>query len=119
MNVTCATSKYLACLECQRDHSLFTVLAYKVKLTANIIFSFNRIVHWFLKTLNVKLNEFIMYDPNTFYLVNGLLKNTSTVHNDPDVLKYNVWQSEKGMSANELLQKALQKVCYQKTGGTD
>ncbi|XP_039677558.1 L-amino-acid oxidase-like isoform X2 [Perca fluviatilis] len=80
------------------------------ELGAMRIPSTHQIVHWFLKTLNVTLNEFIMDDPNTFYLVNGLLKNTSTVHNDPDVLKYNVWQSEKGMSADELLLKALQKV---------
>uniref|UniRef100_A0A8C9XLE0 Amine oxidase domain-containing protein n=1 Tax=Sander lucioperca TaxID=283035 RepID=A0A8C9XLE0_SANLU len=60
--------------------------------------------------MNIKLNEFIMYDPNTFYLVNGLLKKTYIVQNDPDVLKYNVTPSEKGKSADELLQQALQKV---------
>ncbi|XP_039677560.1 L-amino-acid oxidase-like isoform X1 [Perca fluviatilis] len=81
-----------------------------VELGAMRIPSAHQIVHWFIKTLNVTLNKFKMDDPNTFYLVNGVLTKTSTVQNNPDVLKYNVWQSEKGMSANELLQKALQKV---------
>ncbi|XP_028420677.1 L-amino-acid oxidase [Perca flavescens] len=80
------------------------------ELGAMRIPSTHHIVHWFVKTLNVTLNKFTMDDPNTFYLVNGLLKNTSTVQDNPDVLMYNVWQSEKGMSADELLQKALQKV---------
>uniref|UniRef100_A0A8C9XKU7 Amine oxidase n=1 Tax=Sander lucioperca TaxID=283035 RepID=A0A8C9XKU7_SANLU len=80
------------------------------ELGAMRIPSDHQIVHWFVKTLNVTLNKFTMDDPNTFYLVNGLLKKTSTVQNNPDVLKYDVWQSEKGMSADELLEKALQKV---------
>ncbi|KAF1380935.1 hypothetical protein PFLUV_G00169230 [Perca fluviatilis] len=78
--------------------------------------STHQIVRWFAKKLKVKLNEFIMYDPNTFYLVNGLLKKTYTVQNDPDVLKYNVTPSEKGKSADELLQKALQKEYLKEEG---
>ncbi|TDG99388.1 hypothetical protein EPR50_G00193810 [Perca flavescens] len=80
------------------------------ELGAMRIPSTHQIVRWFADDLKVKLNNFIMYDPNTFYLVNGLLKKTYTVQNDPDVLKYNVTPSEKGKSADELLQKALQKV---------
>ncbi|XP_078132320.1 L-amino-acid oxidase-like [Sander vitreus] len=80
------------------------------ELGAMRIPSTHRIVHWFADELKVKLNNFSMYDPNTFYLVNGLLKKTYTVQNDPDVLNYNVWPSEKGKSADELLQQALQKV---------
>ncbi|KAF1380934.1 hypothetical protein PFLUV_G00169220 [Perca fluviatilis] len=80
------------------------------ELGAMRIPSTHQIVRWFADDLKVKLNKFIMYDPNTFYLVNGLLKKTYTVQNDPDVLKYNVQPSEKGKSADELLQKALQKV---------
>ncbi|XP_032381450.1 L-amino-acid oxidase [Etheostoma spectabile] len=80
------------------------------ELGAMRIPSTHQIVHWFAEKLNVKLNVFTMYDPNTFYLVNGLLKKAYTVQNDPDVLKYNVWPSEKGKSADKLLQKALQKV---------
>ncbi|XP_068569929.1 L-amino-acid oxidase-like [Cebidichthys violaceus] len=72
--------------------------------------SCHRIIHWFAEKLDVKLNEFIMYDANTFYLVNGLLERTDTVKRNPDILKYNVSKSEKGKSADELLQQALQKV---------
>ncbi|KAI3375921.1 hypothetical protein L3Q82_003769 [Scortum barcoo] len=78
--------------------------------SATTTFSVNSIVHWFAKNLGVKLNEFIMDDPKTFYLVNGLLKRTYVVQTNPDVLKYEVQSSEKGKSADDLLQKALQKV---------
>lgn len=74
-------------------------------------FSFNSIVHWFAQELGVKLKEFIMYDPNTFYLINGHRQRTYTVQTNPDVLNYNVSKSEKGKTAEKLLQQALQKVC--------
>uniref|UniRef100_A0A8C9XLT7 Amine oxidase n=1 Tax=Sander lucioperca TaxID=283035 RepID=A0A8C9XLT7_SANLU len=80
------------------------------ELGAMRIPSTHQIVRGFADELKVKLNNFIMYDPNTFYLVNGLLKKTYTVQCDPDILKYNVTPSEKGKSADELLQQALQKV---------
>ncbi|XP_039677428.1 L-amino-acid oxidase-like isoform X2 [Perca fluviatilis] len=86
------------------------------ELGAMRIPSTHQIVRWFADDLKVKLNKFIMYDPNTFYLVNGLLKKTYTVQNDPDVLKYNVQPSEKGKSADELLQKALQKEYLKEEG---
>ncbi|TDG99385.1 hypothetical protein EPR50_G00193750 [Perca flavescens] len=86
------------------------------ELGAMRIPSTHQIVGWFAKELKVKLNEFIMYDPNTFYLVNGLLKKTYTVQNDSDVLKYNVRPSEKGKSADKLLQKALQKEYLKEEG---
>ncbi|XP_074479430.1 L-amino-acid oxidase-like isoform X3 [Sebastes fasciatus] len=72
--------------------------------------SSHQIVRWYAEKLGVKLNEFIMDDPNTFYLVNGVLEKTETVQKDPDILKYNVTESEKGKSADKLLQQALQKV---------
>ncbi|XP_070710446.1 L-amino-acid oxidase-like isoform X2 [Pempheris klunzingeri] len=80
------------------------------ELGAMRIPSFHRIVLWVAETLGVKLNEFIIDDPNTFYLVNGLLEKTYTVQRNPDVLNYNVWSSEKGKSADKLLQQALKKV---------
>ncbi|XP_033466346.2 L-amino-acid oxidase-like [Epinephelus lanceolatus] len=80
------------------------------ELGAMRIPSHHHIVLWFAKKLKVKLNDFIMDDPNTFYYVNGVLKKTHTVQSNPDVLKYNVWPSEKGKSADELLQRALKKV---------
>ncbi|KAK1890425.1 L-amino-acid oxidase [Dissostichus eleginoides] len=51
-----------------------------------------------------------MEDVNTFFLVNGLRRRTYAVKANPNILKYKVWKSEKGKSANQLLQRALQKV---------
>ena len=51
-----------------------------------------------------------MNDGKTFYLVNGQRKRTNLVETNPDVLKYNLWESERGKSADELLQQSLQKV---------
>lgn len=70
----------------------------------------NRIILWFAKTLGVKLNTFIMDNPNTFYLIRGLRKRTYAVEADPDILPYNLAKSERRKSAYELLQEALQKV---------
>uniref|UniRef100_A0A3Q4GD44 L-amino-acid oxidase-like n=1 Tax=Neolamprologus brichardi TaxID=32507 RepID=A0A3Q4GD44_NEOBR len=80
------------------------------ELGAMRIPSFHRIVQWFADDLGVKLNEFIMDNPNTFYHVNGKRKRTFEAQANPDVLGYNVWPSEKGKSPDELLQQALQKV---------
>ncbi|KAF3698133.1 L-amino-acid oxidase [Channa argus] len=71
---------------------------------------FHNIVVYVAETLGVKLNEFIMDDPNTFYCVNGQQEKTSTVQSNPDILRYNVLESEKGKSADALLQQALNKV---------
>ena len=51
-----------------------------------------------------------MSDDNTFYLVNGVRERTYVVQENPDVLKYNVSENEKGISADDLLDRALQKV---------
>ncbi|XP_067380029.1 L-amino-acid oxidase-like [Channa argus] len=71
---------------------------------------FHRIVLWFAKTLGIKLNKFIMDDPRTFYLVNRQRVRTGEVQSNPDILEYKVLESEKGKSADELLQQALKKV---------
>ncbi|KAM6894318.1 L-amino-acid oxidase-like [Lycodopsis pacificus] len=80
------------------------------ELGAMRIPSSHKILHLFAEMQNVKLNEFIMDDPNTFYLVNGFLEKTDTVKNNPNIFNYTVWESEKGKSADELLQRALLKV---------
>ncbi|XP_041635890.1 L-amino-acid oxidase-like [Cheilinus undulatus] len=72
--------------------------------------SFHHIVRWFAQELGIKLNEFIMDDDNTFYMVHGIRKRTYEVKANPDILKYNVADSERGMSADQLLQHALKKV---------
>ncbi|XP_026225437.1 L-amino-acid oxidase-like [Anabas testudineus] len=80
------------------------------ELGAMRIPNFHHIVHSFANELGLKLNKFVMDDPNTFYLVNGQRKRTYAVQTNPDILKYKLESSEKGKSADELLQKALQKV---------
>ncbi|XP_038587823.1 L-amino-acid oxidase-like isoform X2 [Micropterus salmoides] len=80
------------------------------ELGAMRIPSFHKIVLTVAKDLGVNLTDFIMDNDNTFYLVNGLLEKTSTVKKTPDILKYNVSPSEKGKSAEELLQQTLQEV---------
>ncbi|XP_047467680.1 L-amino-acid oxidase-like [Mugil cephalus] len=72
--------------------------------------TYQGIVLWFAEQLEVKLRKFVMDDPNTFYLVNGIRKRTEAVKKNPDILKYKVKPSEKGKSADELLQQALKKV---------
>ncbi|XP_034059748.1 LOW QUALITY PROTEIN: L-amino-acid oxidase-like [Gymnodraco acuticeps] len=82
----------------------------ELKLVLSLRFT-TSIVLWFAKELEVKLNPFIMEDGNTFYLVNGLLKKkTSAVKGDPNILEYNVSEGERGKSADQLMQGALQKV---------
>ncbi|XP_034425165.1 L-amino-acid oxidase-like [Hippoglossus hippoglossus] len=81
-----------------------------VEMGAMRIPSTHQIVHWYARSLGLKLNEFIMTDPNTFYLVNGIKKRTSEVKREPHILGYNLEGDEKGKSANELLQQALEKV---------
>lgn len=92
----------LSCLSCPKIQGLSS---HKL-----IISSLHSIVRWYAKELGVKLNKFIMDDINTFYLVHGLRKKTYAVNANPDILKYKLPKSERGMSANQLLQQALQKV---------
>ncbi|KAM9335892.1 L-amino-acid oxidase-like isoform 2-T2 [Symphorus nematophorus] len=70
----------------------------------------HQLVHWLVRMLEVKMNDFIMYDPQTFYLVNEQLVKTEHVIKNPDALKYDVWKSEKNKSADALLDEALQQV---------
>lgn len=94
---------------------MFTVLAcfFKLEVLSRhklVNPSPHSIVRWFAKDLGVKLNDFVMDDVNTFYLVHGLRKRTYTVQASPDILKYKLRKSERGKSPDQLLQQALQKV---------
>ncbi|AWO97276.1 skin mucus antibacterial l-amino acid oxidase-like [Scophthalmus maximus] len=80
------------------------------ELGAMRIPSSHEIVLWFAKEFGLELNDFIMSDPNTFYLVNGQRERTATVEANPDILKYELLENERGKSADELLQESLQKV---------
>lgn len=52
-----------------------------------------------------------MDDDNTFVLVNGQKVKTQDVKSNPDLLRYDVRTSERGKTAEELLQHAMEKVC--------
>ncbi|XP_060922424.1 L-amino-acid oxidase-like [Limanda limanda] len=69
----------------------------------------HKIIRWYVKSLGLKLNEFIMKNDSTFYLVNGIKKRTSEVNADPGILGYKLEGHEKGKSADQLLQQALKK----------
>ncbi|XP_062389838.1 L-amino-acid oxidase-like [Sardina pilchardus] len=81
------------------------------ELGAMRIPSFHHIVLWLARDLNLTLNEFIMNDNETYYLVNGgpPLK-TRVVNENPNILSYNVSAKERNKTADQLLQQALQKV---------
>ncbi|XP_063067337.1 L-amino-acid oxidase-like isoform X2 [Engraulis encrasicolus] len=87
------------------------------ELGAMRIPSYHSIVHYYAKQLGVELKEFVMEDPNTFYLVNGVRKRTYTVKANPDVLGYGVNQSEKKRSPDDLLELALKKSYLRQLGG--
>ena len=72
--------------------------------------SLNRILRWYVETLGLKLNEFIMSDNQTFYLVNRQKRKLYEVKQNPDILKYNLSSNERHKSADKLLQLALQEV---------
>lgn len=77
----------------------------------------NRIVLWLANELGLELNDFIMDDNQTYYLVNGGTPHkTYEVKQNPDILNYDVLSEEKNKSADELLQLALQTVGLHGTG---
>ncbi|XP_027893166.1 L-amino-acid oxidase-like [Xiphophorus couchianus] len=80
------------------------------ELGAMRIPSFHQIVLWFVEQLGLKLSKFTMDDNNTYYHVNGVKKRTYAVKANPDILQFKVRDSEKGRSADQLLQAALKKV---------
>ena len=73
--------------------------------------SLSRIVLYYAKMLGVKLRPFVMYDPNTFYLVNGQRVKTGAADKNPALLKYNLPHRGKALSADQLLDQALKTVC--------
>ncbi|XP_030051257.1 L-amino-acid oxidase [Microcaecilia unicolor] len=80
------------------------------ELGAMRIPSFHQIVHIYLKKLGLQRSAFIEYNLNTWYAVNGVVKRTYTVSDNPDVLRYKVSPRERGKGAEQLFQDALAKV---------
>lgn len=85
-----------------------------VKVLTQSLFA-TSIVLWFVQQLGLKLRKFTMDDNNTYYYVNGVKKRTHAVKANPDVLQFKVRDGEKGRSADQLLQAALQKVLRKKS----
>lgn len=77
------------------------------ELGAMRIPSFNKILLNFASKMDIKLNQFIQDDINTYYLVNGQRVKTYKVKEQPDVLSYNLTGQEKGKSAAQLFDTAL------------
>ncbi|XP_047242365.1 L-amino-acid oxidase-like [Girardinichthys multiradiatus] len=72
--------------------------------------SFHSIVLTFAKKLGVELRDFIMDDNNTYYMVNGVKRRNYEVKENPDILKYDVNENERGKSAEKLLLQSLHEV---------
>lgn len=71
---------------------------------------FHRILLNFISKLQIPLNKFIQDDMNTYYFVNGALRKTHTVENNPGLLNYSLSEMEKGKTAAQLYSEALWKV---------
>uniref|UniRef100_A0A8C5BD16 Amine oxidase n=1 Tax=Gadus morhua TaxID=8049 RepID=A0A8C5BD16_GADMO len=72
--------------------------------------NFHQIVLSYAEMLGVKLGQFVMYDPNTFYLVNGQRVKTGAADKNPALLKYNFPHRGKALSADQLMDRALEAV---------
>ena len=70
----------------------------------------SRLVHTYVKKLGLKLNKFIQYDDNTWYLINGQRYRTREVKANPELLGYSVNPTEKGKSAAKLFYQSIAKV---------
>ncbi|CAD7684118.1 unnamed protein product [Nyctereutes procyonoides] len=70
----------------------------------------HRLVHTYVKKLGLKLNKFIQYDDNTWYLINGQRYRTREVKDNPEVLGYSVDPVEKGKGPTNLFYQSIAKV---------
>ncbi|XP_002715748.1 L-amino-acid oxidase-like [Oryctolagus cuniculus] len=70
----------------------------------------HRLVHTYVKKLGLKLNKFIQYDDNTWYLINGQRYRAREVKANPELLGYSVKPTEKGKSAMTLFHQSISKL---------
>uniref|UniRef100_A0A8D2CUD7 Amine oxidase n=1 Tax=Sciurus vulgaris TaxID=55149 RepID=A0A8D2CUD7_SCIVU len=70
----------------------------------------HRLIHAYVKKLGLKLNKFIQYDGNTWYLINGQRHRSWAVKANPELLGYSVNPTEKGKSAMTLFHQSITKV---------
>ncbi|NXU20824.1 OXLA oxidase, partial [Pardalotus punctatus] len=69
----------------------------------------HRLVREFISQFDLKLNPFIQRDDNTWYFLKGARVRAEEVNRNPNVLNYTVEPSERGKSASQLYQEALNK----------
>ncbi|XP_054428186.1 L-amino-acid oxidase-like [Pteronotus mesoamericanus] len=69
-----------------------------------------RFFHTYVEKLGLKLNKFIYYNGNTWYLINGRRYRAREVQANPELLGYSVNPMEKGKNAGELYQQSIAQV---------
>ncbi|XP_004679516.1 PREDICTED: L-amino-acid oxidase-like [Condylura cristata] len=70
----------------------------------------HRLVHTFVKKLGLKLNKFIQYDGNTWFLIRGQRHRAREVKANPQLLGYSLNSREMGKSATNLFYQAIAKL---------
>nr|XP_025712153.1 LOW QUALITY PROTEIN: L-amino-acid oxidase-like [Callorhinus ursinus] len=70
----------------------------------------HRLVHTYVKKLGLKLNKFIAYDGNTWYLIKGQRYRTREVQDNPEVLGYSMSPTERGKSPMNLFYQSIAKL---------
>uniref|UniRef100_A0A8D0UMK3 Amine oxidase n=1 Tax=Sus scrofa TaxID=9823 RepID=A0A8D0UMK3_PIG len=70
----------------------------------------SRLVHTYVRKLGLKLNKFIQYDGNTWFLINGKHYRTREVKANPELLGYSMNPKEKGKNAMNLFYQSIEKV---------
>ncbi|XP_042804521.1 L-amino-acid oxidase-like [Panthera leo] len=70
----------------------------------------HRLVHTYIKKLGLKMNKFIEYDGNTWYLINGQRYRTREVKDNPELLGYSTKPMEKGKGATNLFNQSITKL---------
>uniref|UniRef100_A0A452Q7Q9 Amine oxidase n=1 Tax=Ursus americanus TaxID=9643 RepID=A0A452Q7Q9_URSAM len=70
----------------------------------------HRLVHTYVKKLGLKLNKFIQYDGNTWYLINGKRHRSREVQDNPGVLGYSMSPTEKAKSPSNLFDQSIAKL---------
>ncbi|XP_020009708.1 L-amino-acid oxidase-like [Castor canadensis] len=67
----------------------------------------HRLVHSYIKKLGLKLNKFIQYDKNTWYLINQRHYRAWEIKENPELLGYSMNPKERGKSAMNLLHQSI------------
>ncbi|XP_072020358.1 L-amino-acid oxidase-like [Amphiura filiformis] len=83
---------------------------YYVELGAMRIYNSDKFVNIFVKHFNLPTNDFISYNGNTWYYINGKKIRTSIVAENPDVLGFNTSRREKGKSSLQLITEAMKTI---------